>query len=194
MEGCLDTFCITGRGAGVVVPTRSYHACVALVTFRLHGAPVVFEELVFYEAMLELTAQGWTFSRQNPSKKVEPYKPGGAKVWYFVDKVNGTGVHYLHTLLYASILFQHGLKGVFHFQPSSYYKTLLHMMKHSPSQVDSVLPNQTHSYYKILRNQNKKGGSSGAAAGQSKRMIIEAEDEGQGEGTLHSLEEICLKV
>lgn len=178
----------------MVVPTRSYHVFGALVTFRLHGTPVVFEELVFFEAMLELTAQGWTFSRQNPTKKVEPYQPGGTKVWYFVDKVHGHGVHYLHTLLYANTLFQHGLKGVFHFQPSSYYKTLLHMMKHSQSQVASVLPNQTHSYYKILRSQNKKGGSSGATAGQSKRMIIQAEDEGREEGTFDSLTQICLTV
>ena len=175
IEGQPDSFCITPRGLGVVAASTRYQLHGALVCFRLNKRPSDFTTLIFFESMLELASQGWVHSRQKPSRKIEAYRANQCKVWYLGEKP--PSVHYLHSLLYANDLFHHGLQMIFHFQSAAYYKCLLFFMRHAPSRVSDVKPNQPHSYYKLLRK-IKKGPSSSSSIVEGRTLVLEAEPNG----------------
>ena len=154
IDGHDDTFCITEKGVGALDITRSFHNKIDLVKFRLHESnhsnP---NELVFFEAMLELHRLGWEQRVSTNVKKLDPYKIGGSKIWYFGGNPS---VHYLRGLLQADSMFQKGLVSFFHAQPTSYYKTLITFLKDFPDRLNEVKPNQPHAFYKVLRQNAKK--------------------------------------
>lgn len=167
-------FCITQRGLGIITASTHYQLHGALVCFRLNTRPSDFTTLIFFEAMLELASQGWVHSRQKPSRKIEAYKADQLKVWYLGEKPSCK--HYLHALLYANDLFRHGLQMIFHFQSAAYYKCLLFFMRHDPSRLNDVKPNQPHSYYKLLQKIKKGPSSSSIVQGtRTRTLVLEAE-------------------
>ena len=181
----MDTFFLTQRGLDILGVNRSYTPSGLLAKFRLHSSPKTSEygDLVFFEAMLELSVQGWAFSFEKPSKKIESMKPSStSKTWYFSG--TRTYVQYLHALLFSRTLFELGLPELFHFQPSSYYKTLLYLMKHFPARLGQIKPNQPYAFYKILRERDTRSStvqssdSTGQSQSQQKSFVLQ--DEGTG--------------
>lgn len=184
-EGFVDTFFLTQKGLNILGVNRSFTPSGLLAKFRLHSSPKTSEygDLVFFEAMLELNVQGWTLSCEKPSKKVESVKPSStSKTWYFSGAK--TYVQYLHALLYSGTLFELGLPELFHFQSSSYYKTLLYLMKHFPARLCRIKPNQPHAFYKILRECGTRSStvqssdSTGQNQSQHKLFVLQDDDAG----------------
>ena len=146
--------------------------------FRLHDSSDS-GDMVPFESMLALAHRGWTYERKTPSRKLAPYKQGTQKTWYFNKTVCK---YYLRVLLNSGRLFELGLKDIYHFQPSAYYRTLLFMMKY-PEQLNTVSPWQNRAFY-VLKQQHAPR----ARARQSeesepkpvKKMVLEIEDEGGG--------------
>ncbi len=180
IDGLSDAFCITQCGLRTLVTTRGYEPGGSLVTFRLHKTPSDFCDLVFFEAMLELSLQGWVYSRQKPSRKTIAYKRGEVKVWYLADSHS---VHYLHALLYATHLFDQGLQELPHGQAAAFYKTLLFFMKTAPSRVPDVLANQPHAYYKLLRKKNIKTKNDAPVTSTGRKPLVLSVDDGPGKVT-----------
>ena len=166
-DGKLDMFCITKRGLQCVQATQILQNPVLLAKYRLHtcSASSDYSELDIFEAMLELGRHGWIYEARQPSKKVPSYKPGERRIWYFSKSLN---LPYLRSLLLADALFRLGLVELPHFQPSQFYKTLLTFMSSAPTRLNEVLPNQSHSYYKVLQQRK---------AVSSRGINIELEEE-----------------
>ena len=157
-EGKVDVLCISHTGSGYLDLVQTFHSPESLVKFRLHKAtaPKDYTALVGFEAIQELTRQGWTFETQRPSRKTPPYKSESAKRWYVQSGLVPT-VHYLHALLNAEALFRYGLEELWHHQPAAYYKTILTCMKRCPSKMKDVRPWQTLDYYKLFKQRLKVG-------------------------------------
>ncbi|OLP74421.1 hypothetical protein AK812_SmicGene46043 [Symbiodinium microadriaticum] len=119
--------------------------------FRLPGRKSVTSKeelsmLTAFELTLELAAAGWTPSEHGRSKKLDAYKEGTPKCWYYSDKHDQTLMKsYLMTLLRSPALFSSGLKEVHHFQIRAYYEAIL-----SSPQPGKVLANQPAAYYTVL--------------------------------------------
>ena len=146
-------FTITAKGRERLAVVQSYCNPKPLTHFRLHkelGSDMGdFSGFVQFESMLELTERGWNFSERSGSKRLPSYKPGNEKLWFFNKTISR---HYLQTLLLSDVLFQLGLKEIFHFQASAYYKTLLHLMKF-PHRLNDVQAWQPLEFYKVLQQQ-----------------------------------------
>jgi hypothetical protein len=155
IDGQVDMFCITEKGSRALVMTQSVHDMVQLVKFRLHKSTSTnYTDFVFFEAILELSRQGWSHEVPQGVKRLGPYKQGKQKIWYLASQ---TAVQYLHVLLYADQMFQKGcLAEVYHCQPAGYYKTILDLFKRSPELMKEVKPNQPLAYYKMWK-QKKHG-------------------------------------
>ena len=147
-----DMFCISERGRNILELTQTFKSPMLFAKFRLHDAKskADFADMVPFEAMLELTQRSWTYSQRKASRKLEAYKRGGQKIWYFNTTVCR---HYLQVLLSSDSLFEQGLDEIAHFQPTAYYKTLLFMLAKDASQLKRVKPWQTLSFYTVLRQQ-----------------------------------------
>ena len=151
-----DTFYITDKGRQGLELTQAYHNPKLFAQFRLHDLTTgQVSDLSPFEAMLELTRRSWTYVKRKPSKKLDAYCPGGQKIWYYSSTVCR---HYLQVLLNVDKLFAGGLNRVVHFQPSSYYKTLLFMLEHNSSKLNDVKPWQTLAFYTVLRQQARRRG------------------------------------
>ena len=173
IDGEMDMFCVTDKGAGALTLTQSFHSPVVLMKFRLHKSlRPNYNEFVFFEAMLELSHQGWAHQVPKGVKGLVPYKPRGLKVWYLGTQLS---VHYLRGLLHAGQLFEKGLTEIYHCQLSAYYKTLLVFLKESPHRLQQVKPNQPLAFYKVLRAQNKKGHVPGRTDAWTTETDIEEE-------------------
>lgn len=149
-EDKLDTFTITNAGRDLLRVTQAYSGACLLVQFRLHANVSAYDDFVPFESMLELTKQGWTFVQQAGSRRLPSYKRGEQKVWYFNSKICG---QYLKVLLLSEKLFSLGLREIFHYQATQYYKSLLLLMKF-PAQLNTVKPWQTHAFYKVLQQKS----------------------------------------
>ena len=124
------------------------------MSFKLHkemGTNTTgdFSDYVQFECMLELAGQGWSYTERPGSKRLPSYKPGCPKLWFFNKTISR---HYLQVLLLSDKLFGLGLKEIFHFQASAYYKTLLHLMKF-PVRLNDVRAWQPLEFYKVLQQQ-----------------------------------------
>ena len=153
----LDMFTITTSGHKTLTVTQSYCGPVPLARFRLHkgvgSGKGEYCEYVAFESMLELAEKGWSYQQMPGSKTLPSYKPGNAKVWFFHNHICR---HYLQVLLLSERMFSAGLQEIFHFQASSYYKTLIHHLLHVPEQLNNVKPRQTLAFYKLLQQQAQK--------------------------------------
>ena len=144
-------FSITEQGRAALVVTQRFDRAKLLMKFRLPGRKSVtskeeLSRLTAFELTLELAAAGWTPSEHGRSKKLDAYKEGTPKCWYYSDKHDQTLMKsYLMTLLRSPALFSSGLKEVHHFQIRAYYEAIL-----SSPQPGKVLANQPAAYYTVL--------------------------------------------
>lgn len=153
VEGQVDTFSITARGMECLHPTQTFHRQVLLVNCRLHSVSSDVSELAAFEAIQELSRQGWTYQQVKSNlRTIEPCTANGTKVWYFSGSLP---IHYLRALLSLRKLFDLGLKELHHCQPSAYYKTILLFMK-SPARLNQVRAWQSLPYYKLLQQRKNR--------------------------------------
>lgn len=148
----LDKFSLSELGRSSLELDQTYSNPMKFVQFRLHDpstGKVSDSDLIPFEAMLELARRGWSHERRNHSRKMDPYKPGGAKKWYYSKTICK---YYLAALLRADKLFELGLTELFHYQPAAYYRTLMFMMKF-PNRLNHVRPWQNRAYY-VLQQQH----------------------------------------
>lgn len=139
--------------------------CMTPPTGKLDGS-----DLVPFEALLELARRGWTHERRMTSRKVDTYKPNGTKKWFFNKNVCK---YYLKVLLSSDRIFEMGLKEIYHFQPATYYKTILFMMKF-PEKLNTVKPWQSRSFYILMQQQAVKPTAKRTSAGMT-GMVLEEE-------------------
>lgn len=153
----MGMFCITRLGMGCLETTQTFNTPCLLLQYRLHKlstsrkiADMVTQlvTLSAFELMQELGHQGWTSEMKQPSKKIESYKAGANKLWYFANSIS---IPYLQCLLLSQSLFDSGLRELHHFQPVQYYKTLIYFLQHVPERLNDVIPNQALPFYKLLR-------------------------------------------
>ena len=171
-------FSITSSGRAILTVTQSYCGPTSLSMFRLHQVGTQsreYSEYTAFESMLELADRGWYYCCRPGSKKIAAYKPGEEKVWFYHRKICR---HYLHVLLLSETLFSAGLREICHFQASSYYKTLIFMLQHCPTQLNSVKPRQTLDFYKLLQQQQ-------VSKKHAKNMRAQMEPEDQGARSNH---------
>lgn len=169
----LDMFWISPRGRECLELDQSYTNPSRFVSFRLHDTPtgkLDGSDLVPFEALLELARRGWTHERRMTSRKVDTYKPNGTKKWFFSKNVCK---YYLKVLLSSDRLFEMGLKEIYHFQPATYYKTILFMMKF-PEKLNTVKPWQSRSFYILMQQQAIKPTAKRTSAGMT-GMVLEEE-------------------
>ena len=151
-------FTIVPSGRGLLLVTQECVSPAPFAEFRLHPSDNTksdFAEFLPFEAMLELKKRGWYYTQRTPSRKLSTYTPGSEKHWFFHKTICG---YYLRVLLLSEKLFSLGLREVCHFQASTYYKTLLSMMKH-PNRLNDVKPWQSHAFYKVLQQQAETRGT-----------------------------------
>ena len=151
-------FTIVPRGRGLLLVTQECVSPAPFAEFRLHTSDNTksdFVEFLPFEAMLELTKRGWYYTQQTASRRLPAYRAGTEKRWFFHKTICG---YYLRVLLVSEKLFTLGLRDIYHFQASTYYRTLLYMMRH-PHHLNDVKPWQSHAYYKVLQQQAEKRGT-----------------------------------
>lgn len=147
-----DYFCIGQLGQTLLGVTQSFSSPDHLASFRLHQSDKMdCNELVPFEAMLELSKQGWVHVQRKCSKKIASYKQGESKIWYFNKTVCK---YYVRSLLSADRLFRLGAKEIHHFQSTAYYKSLL-MMK-QPEHFEMISPWQPLAFYQLLQQRLRK--------------------------------------
>lgn len=177
-EDAMDTFILTLRGRDSLVVDQHYRDPARLIHFRLHNVSSKSDcfDLVPFEAMLELARRGWTYEHRKMSRKLQPVLPDGSvpKVWFYHSNVCK---YYLRALLNADKLFSLGLKEIHHFQPSTYYKTLLLMMQH-PERLNDVKPWQNRAFYVLLQQQTRKCKSEDKKVDADATMKLEIEHTG----------------
>ena len=172
----MDYFTITEQGSRRVKLAQDYTSRMPILTFRLHNtatavAAAGFADWTAFEMMQELMKRGFACVRRPASRKVPPYKQGGVKSFLVAKTVCD---HYLRVLLMSDALFNLGLQEIYHFQASQYYRTLLAMREH-PERLSSVLPRQSHSYYKLFKKLPR-------GAEQPEKMDLEVEMESEDLG------------
>lgn len=177
----LDMFSITERGRESLGVSQFFCNSQPLMGFRLHkpgprGDTSDFSDYVPFEAMLELSHQGWSYQQRPSSRRIPSYTSGGQKCWFYSKVVCQ---HYLRVLLQSEKMFSLGLREIFHFQPSSYYKTLLYLIKY-PDKLNNVRPWQPFDFYKLVRQQATKCRSESAVEGHG--FELEAEPLAAGWG------------
>lgn len=95
------------------------------------------------ELILYLGSHGWKDKESKKTKKLEPYKQDGPRVWY-QSPGHKTSKLYLQALAVADERFEgHMMTETVHFQPQAYYRCVV-------EGCCNVLPNQPLSYYKML--------------------------------------------
>lgn len=160
VEDKLDTFRLTVRGRDSLDLHQRFYDPTKFVQFRLHDGArdgVDINDMVPFEAMLELTQRGWSYEVCTSSRKIEPYQPDAPKKWYYHKRICK---YYLRALLKSEELFRLKLRRLYHFQPAGYYKALIALMK-CPSRLESVKPWQTRAYYVLIQNQAKQSRNMG---------------------------------
>lgn len=164
-----DTFCLSERGRNCLELDQTFGNPACFAKFRLHDPSIGksdFGDLGPFEAMMELSRQGWTHEKRTGSQRVVPYKAGGKKCWYFNKTICK---YYLKALLSSKKLMELGLQEIHHFPPTMYYRTLIYMMKF-PGQLNNVKPRQNRAFYVLMQQNSKKrnaksGGTKSAADG-----------------------------
>ena len=126
-----------------------------------------------FALILQLSKQGWEFRFQPPSKKVEPYKDGSEKVWFFHQQNRKGGINnkYLTALIQSESLFKRGLCELYHYQLKVYYAALLTV---TDSDLAQILPWQPRSYYQLFLQKMTKTGKK-----KRKPTTLFTEDVGQ---------------
>ena len=150
-----DTFCLSERGRNCLELDQTFGNPACFAKFRLHDPSIGksdFGDLGPFEAMMELSRQGWTHEKRTGSQRVVPYKAGGKKCWYFNKTICK---YYLKALLSSKKLMELGLQEIHHFQPTMYYRTLIYMMKF-PGQLNNVKPRQNRAFYVLMQQNSKK--------------------------------------
>ena len=113
--------------------------------------------LTEFDMILLLSRKGWDYEFcRTASRKTQPYVIDGEKKWYYHTNTAKGGINkkYLNTLLCSEILFEKGLKQIFHFQLAKYYVALQSL---PASHLNNVLPYQPKSYYDLLIQQHCPG-------------------------------------
>ena len=128
-----------------------------------------------FELILELNVAGWSYQFKKVSRKLEPYRRGGEKIWYYHTATMKGGINhkYLTVLALADQLFNEGLTAIYHCQPVSYYEALL---KVNSAALCEILPWQTKGYYANAISQQ-----SGQHVKKARKAVRTVEDDDAGE-------------
>ena len=135
--------------------TRTFAEGARFSQYRFHKSstgPTDYSDWSTFELILELGTQGWRHETTRPSKKKPPYAPSSPKTWFFNKAISKT---YLRVLLISEKLFAAGLKHIYHFQQTGYYKILLQFT--DSNILNALKPWQPLSYYKVFANRAKSG-------------------------------------
>ena len=152
----IDVFNITEVGLTAFEVATSYSQPTPLAQFRLDATPKPnrgnLRHLSEFELILELSCQGFSFEYQKNIRKLEPYRAGGERKWFYHTATLKGGINYkyLSVLAVADDLFTDGLRMIHHGQPVSYYDTLLKM---DSSRLNEVLPSKSKAFYRELLQQ-----------------------------------------
>ena len=140
-----------------------------LLAYKRANIGTDLEQYTAAELVLLLGQLGWKDAEQRKSKKVDPYKLRGTKIWYWSEG-NTISKLYLRALIAAPDLFKENIvESIHHFQSQAYYKALLAKC--------SVLPNHPLAYYKLemKKRSNPKAGQPNCDSAEQEDSDMEYE-------------------